>query len=561
MEKPPDLIIPIRMDPSKAIAALAKVGADGKKAGDEVAHGAAKAESGLKAAATAASDFGRQAVAVHSTQLAMTAISGAVSAMSAEFKAAVGYITNIAKEFVELRQTMQQVAALKGAPNTNQFTVEEAKKAAATSLTPQEWRRFQEQFQSYGGAYIEGEQSRFQRKETDAEFQKRAAEFAQKNKMTLAQAEEQLERMTVTDTEAAEKYQAQIAEFAKARGIPPKEIAQLGGALLQFEKGPTTPEEMMAKLGKVYKTLERAPTPVSELMPAMSCVMAQGASAEEASEMLAIMSEAMPHEEKTGVVDTLKAITNETLEGRGEALGQKEGMTPLEKVKAAVEAVKARVAKGENLDQIIHKIAPDLREAKGIKGFLSRGFEANGFERIEGYQAEVPADFVQQSIADYEKTNPGGYAKAAAQESLAEAMAGARNAELQTLQMEAEARMTDRKDFEELHLGESAIRGATGKLAGVETRQQRINAEMLEDVGRRTAAAGIETNYNPNTALGRANIATESAAQDPLTINERLLEILEKIETNTKKEGKSEQKPGGGKPLAAPPPGRAGARQ
>ena len=58
----------------------------------------------------------------------------------------------------------------------------------------------------------------------------------------------------------------------------------------------------------------------------MSRVMAQGASAEEASQMLAIMSEAMPGEEEIGVTNTIKAITNQVLEGKGEVLGQKKGM-------------------------------------------------------------------------------------------------------------------------------------------------------------------------------------------------------------------------------------------
>jgi hypothetical protein len=526
----PDLIIPIRMDPSKATAALQKVGAEGKKAGNEVAKGAAKAEAGLKGAANAAGEFSRQAVAMHGMQLASSAVSAAVSAMSSEFKAAVDYITNIAKQFVELRQAMQQVAALKGQANTNEFTVAEAQKAAQAGLTPQEWRQFQEQFQSYGGAYIEGSQSRFMK---------------------------EVGGQKVADTEAAEKYQAQIAAFAKARGIAPNEIAQLGGALLQFEGGPTTPEAMMAKLGSVYKTLERAPIPVAELMPAMSHVMAQGASAEEAAEMLAIMSEAMPHEEETGVVNALKAITNETLEGRGEALGQKAGMTPLEKIKAAVKAIMDRRDKGEDLDKIIHEIARDLREAKGLKGFLTRGLEAEGFTRIEGYQSGIPADFVQQAVADYEKTAAGRHALAEARKVLAETEAGARNAELITLQ--AEARMTSRGEFEEFRLGESAMRGATGKLTGVDVRQQRINAEMLTDIGRRAAEAGIETNYNPNTALGRANIQTESATQDQLTINKRLLEVLEKIDGKMKKEEQRAGQPG--KPMAAPPPGGNGARQ
>ena len=161
----------------------------------------------------------------------MHSISTDSAAISAEFKPAADYCKELALEFTDLRQAMQQVAALKGQSNTNQFTVQEAKKAAAASLTPQEWRSFQEQFQSYGGTYIEGDQSKFQEREIGGK--------------------------KVSTSEQAEQYKQKIAEFAKARGIPAAEIAQLGGALLQFSEGPQTTEDLMSQLGKVYKTLER----------------------------------------------------------------------------------------------------------------------------------------------------------------------------------------------------------------------------------------------------------------------------------------------------------------
>ena len=532
-----ELIIPIRMDAGKATAALTIVGATRKRAGDYDEPGTKKAQRGLLGAAQAASDFGQKTVAIQGMQLALAAVGGAVGAMTPGFKEAVDYITNIAKEFVDLRQAMQQVAALKGEPNINEFTVKESEKAFAASLKPQEWRSFQEQFQSYGGAYLEGDQARFVDKEINGK--------------------------KVTDAEQGEQYQQKIAEFAKARGIPADEIAQLGGALLQFSDGPQDVETLMSQLGKVYKTLERAPTPLAKLMPAMSRVMAQSASPEEASRMLAIMSEAMPHEEETGVIKTLKAITNETLEGRGAALGQTEDMTPLEKIKAALKSIKDRVDNGEKLDAIVHKIAPDLREAKGIKGFLSRGLEAQGFKRTEGYQEQTPTDFVDQSIADYEKSDTGRHAKAVAERSLAQARAGVSHAELEMLKEQALARMTERRDFEMFKLPEFAVKGAIGLATGVGVRQQRINTEMLTDVGRRAADAGIETDISPNLAYRRAEIATESAEQDQITINKRIADLLEKIEANTKKDKDAGTQPAAepGKPLTAKPPPGAGARQ
>jgi hypothetical protein len=559
-ESVPDLIIPIRMDPSKATAVLVKVGAEAKKAGKELAQGAAKAEGGLKGVGNAAGEFGRQTVANHGAHLAFSAVGAAISAMSSQFKAAVDYITNISKEFVELRQAMQQVAALNGEAYTNQFTVAEAMKAAAANLTPQEWRAFQEQFQSFGGAHIEDDLARFVRQETNEEFEKRAEAHATKSGMTKGQAMTMLQKQTIASTEQADEYQQKIAEFGKARGIPAAEIAQLGGALLQFSEGPQTPEQMMEQLGKVYHTLERARTPVSQLMPQMPCVMAQGASAEEAAQMLAIMSEAMAGEEETGVTNTINAITNQVLERKGKGLGQKEEMSRLEQVKAAVAAIKARQEKGEGLDAILKEVAPELPEMPRLKGFLTRGLEAQGFEWTRGYQEETPVGFVQQSIEEYKKTGAGRRDAAQAARALAEARAATRNAELQTLQEAATARMTERGEFEEFRLGKSAVRGATGKLTGVDVRQQRTNAEMLIEVARRAAEAGVEDKslYNPNTALGRANIATDSTLEDQFTINKRLLDMLEKIDKNTRQQTEKDK---AGKPISAPPPGGGGIRQ
>ena len=79
----------------------------------------------------------------------------------------------------------------------------------------------------------------------------------------------------------------------------------------------------------------------------------------------------MPGEEETGVTNALKAITNQELDGKGDKLGVKKGMTAYEKIKAAVNTIKERVSKGDDLDKILQEIAPDLRVKARIKGFLS----------------------------------------------------------------------------------------------------------------------------------------------------------------------------------------------
>ena len=131
-----DLVIPIRMDPSKATAALAKAGAAGKKAGDDVESGAKKGKEGLDDLNSGAQGAMKAFARLGTAQTNFQAIGRLGTAIGGEFKRAADYCKSLATEFSDLRQLMQQVAALKGLPNTNVFTVEEAKKAAAAGLTP-----------------------------------------------------------------------------------------------------------------------------------------------------------------------------------------------------------------------------------------------------------------------------------------------------------------------------------------------------------------------------------------------------------------------------------------
>src|SRR5262249_42967964 len=152
------------------------------------------------------------------------------------------------------------------------FALEEVRKAAVAGLTPEEWKRAQEEFQSRARAYLEGDQARL-------------------------------------NTKQELEFQQQIAQFAKARGIAPSEAMALGGGLLQFSEGQQDVGALMSRYGKVFKTLERAPTPVAQLLPQMSRIVSQGFSPEEAAQALELMSEAIPGEEETGVENALKALT------------------------------------------------------------------------------------------------------------------------------------------------------------------------------------------------------------------------------------------------------------
>jgi hypothetical protein len=448
----PDLVIPVRFDVSKIPGQLGSVGAAGKKAGEDTEKGFKKAQQGSQSFLT---DLGGMTQAL--TQIAGLA-KGAMQQMGQQFQEASQYTHKMAEDFAVLRAAMQQVAALTGKSNTNVFTLEQTQKAAAAKLKPEEWIKFQEQFQSYGGAYIEGDQSRFR------------------------------ERGGVSAAQQAEQYQQKLAEFAKARGLAPDEAAQLAGGLLQFSKGPQTVEGLTGRFGQVFKTLERAPTPVPELMPQMSRVMAMGASPEEAAQLLAIQSEANPHEEEVHVRAALKAINEQIMKGKGAALGQVEGQTPLEQVKAASAAIGARMKAGEKLMNIMAEVAPTEHERKGLTGFVTRGLSeaeggAGGFARVAGYMKDTPKDFVDQANREFEKSDRGRDADRDARLAVTVAERGMRQQAKRELEKEADIAIASSGELERPEGFFGGMMTKAGQAAGQGTKEDQVRrAEVARQV-------------------------------------------------------------------------------
>jgi len=277
--------------------------------------------------------------------------------------------------------------------------------------------------------------------------------------------------------------------------------------------------------------------------------------------MLAIMSEAMPGEEETGVTSALKAIRDQTQEGKGAALGQKEGMTPLEQVKAATSKIKERTEKGEKLDDILTEVAPDVRERKALRGFLDRGLEAKGFERIEKYQKETPDDFVTTANDDYDKSDAGKAAKRDADEALAKAERGKHHQPVEAELQEARTKLTREGYFEETHHAYNALGKITGVATGVDVDQQAINQRALDDIRAKGRAAGVTLpgyeGMNPEDGKLSASVHSQEA------VNKEIAEWLKQIAEHTKKGAETaDKKPDGAdkktspspKPLALTPP-------
>jgi hypothetical protein len=325
------------------------------------------------------------------------------------------------------------------------------------------------------------------------------------------------------------------------------------------------PAKLMERYGKVFKTLERAPTPVVQLLPYMSRIMAQGFSPEEAAQSLAIMSEAMPGEEETGVENALKAFREVQLKGRGAELGLKEGMTPMQMIEAGSRRLSERQAAGENLNAMLKEYdMADPRERKGVLGFITRGIEAEGFKRVRGYAAETPADFMQKSIAEYQKSEPGKYAQIEADTALARAQRGALAARAETLRKEAAKQLETEGRFEQADpatVAADLARGAIGKVTGKTVAESLIEERAVKIARERAglrpgegpagvSVSGMETSKVVEIALEKLiEMADLKGTKQPGSVAEGLSKLIQ-IEEEKRRERRDRTSP----PLSAPPP-------
>lgn len=395
----PTLVIPMRFDGAEALKMLEKLKHAGAEAGEALDDAGEKSRT-----------LGANVAAVLTTQGYQMLKDGA-QALAQGYKETAEYIKSISAEFIALRDSMQEVAALKGVQNTGDFTVKQARAAEAASLTPDEWVKFQEQFQSYAGAFISGDQA----------------------KLTDAQAED---------------YQKRLAQFAKARGLSPDQAAQLGGGVLQFAEGPINVDEAMKRFGRAFATLERSPTPVPQLLPQMTRVMAQGADSDQAAQLLSLMSLGMPGEEETGVTNVIKAIDRALTDGKGAELGVSAEMNPLQKAAAAAWTLRGRMASGESELDLMKTYFGDIRERRAIKTLMTQGVDRGGFERVAGYVNETPDDFTGRAIQEYEQSDQGRYARTRAGLAAARIARGDRFRGVEQARLEAERQLTEEGRFE-----------------------------------------------------------------------------------------------------------------
>jgi hypothetical protein len=527
----PDLVIPMRFDVDKALQGLGKLGPAGDKAGAAVAAGAAKAGKGLQVTKASADSLGSSLTGLLKAQIGLSAMRQTASAIGAAFNDTAKYVQESAKQFAELRKTMQEVATLKGEANSNKFTLQEAEKAQKAHLTPQEYRDFQAEFMNFAGAQIGEDEN---------------GKLAKGAKLTTKQGEE---------------YAARVAEMMKASGVNPAVGAELAGSLLENAKGPQDVDALMEKFSKTFNILEKGRVPLKQALPQMSRIMAHDIEAEDAAQMFNIVAPVSPGEEATSVEAAIKSIQKMKNTGKGEEFGVRKGMGDMEAAKAFAENIDQRkqnlMASGktdkEASDELEAMLAEkdlvaDTREARGlIRGFGHQGVELGGFGRFKKIADETPADFEAARKKRYEESEQGRDDAVANAKAVETAKMGERNAPVARWREIAETELIAGGGFEKPNLAAEAA----AQLPGASSKKDiLINQQSIR---RARAMLGESTDSAGDTAASVNQGLTDALLRE-------LLKRLESIDLETRKA--NAQRVGvGAPPLAAPQPGGAGARQ
>lgn len=446
-----------------------------------------------------------------------------LSTIVSQLNSAADFTKETAKNFIELRKSMQQVAALKDKSNDAKFTLEEVEKAKAASLTPDEWRNFQEEFQSFAGAQLEGPDRKL-------------------------------------DDKQAEEFQQRVSKFIKSEGIAPQLGAELGGTLLENSKGPQNVDNLMDRYGKTYETLKKSRTPVAQLLPQVARVAAYGVSPEEAAQLLAVIAPAMPREEDTGVENTFRAIQELKSPGKdgepskAEEFGIKKGMTKFEEVKALSRNVAERMKKGEDPAEFLKAAkVGDMRQLRGIQGLARYGVELGGFARFERYAKDLPVNHTNQAAKRFDASENGQQAARDADRAAALAKSGADNRKLEELRQEAETQLIKEKRFEKPTAGDFG-RGTLANFTGVPVKEQLINERSV-------SIARQRSHYNPMATKGVDPRASVTGHENTAVVNEGLRILLERQiklqeEANVIAKQIAAKKPAPGPQVAVPIPGR-----
>lgn len=472
------------------------------------------------------------------TGLGLMSVHQIVTSMGEEFKRSAEYVASTAKEFANVRQALQQVAALRGETNSNQFTLGQLDRASEAGLLPDEWRRAQEAFLNPAGAQV-GDQPGA--------------------KMSVAE---------------AETYQMRVARLARSKGIDPSLAMEAAGSILEQSKGHLTPSQAMAEFNPGFSVLEKSRIDLGRAMPMMSQLVSHGGmSFSEAAQLLAIVAPASPGQEAVGVEGALRALEEMQISGKGKEFGVTAEMRKPDALKAFAQNIagreKALKAAGKSDEEIeveiarqlkTANIAGDIRERRGlIRGIVRQGIELGGFERYEAVAKRAGASADIEAVREFERSDAGQSARSKAILEIETARAGYHDQAIKAELEKGEATAIRERQFEQPRL-DMKLRDVAGWATGVDARQQIINENTIQAL-RHRALYGHRINHDSHAQFqaDRNGVisARDVAYRSQSSVNEEIRELL-KLLVDAEQKKAEERKRKGEPPLVRAHPAMPG---
>jgi hypothetical protein len=516
-----DVVIPFRLETDYVEQQVQKLRDMVKEPGDAAAEGAEKASGAMKKmgqdtgeASAAMMSLGNAVGQFAGAQLGFLSIQGALQGIAARARDAAEYIRKISEDFIELRQTLQHVAALRGEQATSQFTVEQAQRAyAAGGMGVKPYVKFEERFRKLTGAQIGAEGK-------------------------------------LSDQEG-EYYKQEVARFMQAKGIDAAEGAELAASVLEHAEGKQSVEGLMSQVGRTWNVLQARG--LQQLGPKLGQVMISGVSSTEAAQLAAMIAPSAPDRPLGAVDNIFRSIRQLKTENRAGEFGIAEGMTRYEEVRAFGANIFAREQRGQRLEQILRdaKLGLGPRESRAVQG-LAEQVGMGGLQRFEAIAQATPADYAGQISKAFEESEPGRAIRRQSEIALGELREGQRLAPVEAFRERARAELTA-----EGRLGENAagdwFRRVIGGMTGQNADQQLINERAFELA---QAQRGVTPRGLATAPFARIFAGGEFQTLGPgATHNEANAAILEQLQKQTEHLGNQTtiMRQGQHQPLAAPP--------
>lgn len=415
------------------------------------AHGKSKA-SGLELFTALSTGF-------TAVQSAIGQASALLGGFSKAIDDAASKSAKLGSDFNARRETLGQLAALKGEKPDNAFVLKQAQFAARTGLRPEEATAVQTAYLNAAAQFVgedltPEETGRYQAISAKPKERRTEAEAAD-----LAGLHGKAKQLSKTQSE---RLQAQVGNYAAAKGLDPATVADLAGRAIGF---------------KDYNQFPKAAEAVmADLNASMSLISSGGGmEAQVGSEAVKLAGSSVSEDATRGIFKSIKdaaklvsVLTESFKEGQAEA-GQAalRGLRGFEKkkggafIKAAgvgltddpflaikkvgehAEKMAAKGPAGTTSADVIRENFDDELAARAITSLYNQGEKAGLFKaREQVAQENATPDKAQRIIDEYKVSERGVSRTRDAQQLLVEAERGAKTSKIDILRKEALTQLT-----------------------------------------------------------------------------------------------------------------------